>query len=105
MVARAAADCDGADIVQHLCVVGSAPEWFLLRGAVAVALLLAVFGPELRARHAAAVRRVVEPVASIPGAGHSVGFQGNLLLLPQGLLPLVLLVATGVCGAGCAAAL
>src|SRR4051812_27689174 len=105
MVARAAADRDGAHVVQHLCALGSTPEWVLLRRAVPVAVLFAMSGSELRACHAAAVRVVVEPVASIPGAGHTSRLQGDLLLLPQGVLSLVLLVATGLRGAGCATAL
>src|SRR5438067_184735 len=100
MVDSTAVDRAGADLVQHLCVVGRTPERELLCAAVPVAVLLTVPGQQLRAPNAAAVRLVVEPVASLPGARHSARIPRDLLLLPR-VLPLVFLVTAGVRGAGC----
>src|SRR5579859_828068 len=100
MVGPTAADRVGADLVQHLRAVGRAPERELLRGAVPLAVLFAVPGGQLRAPDAAAVWRVVEPVAGLHRAGHPIGLPRHLLLLPPRVLPVVLLVAAGVLGGG-----
>src|SRR5712692_4563595 len=100
MVGPTAADCAGADWLQHLRAVGRAAERVLLRAAVPVAVLLAVPGSELRTRDPATVWLMVEPVASLSGPGHPTWVPRDLLLLPQGVLPVVLLVTTGVLGAG-----
>ena len=82
--------------LRHLRHLGGAAERQLLRGAVPLAVLLAVPRGELRARHAAAGRLVVEPLAGLPDPLDPARLPGHLLLLPQGLLPLVLLVAAGL---------
>ena len=48
------------------------------------------------ARHAAAGRLLVEPVAGVPDPLDPARLPRHLLLLPQGVLPLVLLVAAGL---------
>src|SRR5438874_1445839 len=104
MVDPATADCVGADLIQHLCSLGGTSERVLLCAAVPVAVLLAVSGAELRAPDAAAVWLMVESIAGVSGSGHSARVPRDLLLLPQGVLPLVLLVPAGLLGAGCAPA-
>src|SRR6266851_3150669 len=103
MVGPTAADCAGADRLQHLRAVGRTPERVLLRAAVPVAVLLAVPGSELRAPHPATVWLMVEPIACLFGPGYPTRVPGDLLLLPQGVLPVVLLVTAGVRGARCPA--
>src|SRR5437667_10748016 len=105
MVDPTMSDWAGTDLVQYLCSLGGTPERVLLCPAVPVAVLFAVSGPELRAPDAAAVWLMVESIASVSGSRHSARVPRDLLLLPQGVLPLVLLVSAGVLGAGCARAL
>src|SRR5262249_61806387 len=69
-------------------------ERLLLRRPVPLAVLLTLHLDDVPARHAAARRLVVEPVAGVPdpvGAGR---LPRHLLLLPEGLLSLVLRLAT-----------
>src|SRR6266849_3556422 len=89
MVGRTAVDRAGADRLQHLRAVGGAAERQLLRGAVPVAVLLAMPGAKLRAPGLTDIWVMVEPVAGVPGAGHSPRLPRHLLLLSQGVLPLV----------------
>src|SRR5258708_34822368 len=105
MVGRTTIDRAGADRLQHLRAVGGAAERQLLCTAVPVAVLLTVPGAELRAPGLANIWLVVEPVARVPGAGHPARVPRYLLLLPQSVLPLVLLVAASVLHTGCPTAL
>ena len=90
----------GSGRLRRLFDLGRAPERQLLRGAVPVALLFAVPRHQLRARECAAVRLVVQLVAGHPDPVDPRRLPADLLLLPQGLLPLLLLVAAGLRGAG-----
>src|SRR5262249_48231999 len=85
--------------------VGRAGERPLLRRPVPLAVLLAVPGRQLPARDPAPGRLVVEPLTGLP---HPVGARRiprDLLLLPQGVLPVVLRLTAGVRGARLAPAL
>src|SRR5262247_358784 len=83
-----------ARLVHRLLDVGGLPERALLRGAVPVAVLLAVPLPVVSAsvvlvrpvRHPSAGDR--PPVAGLPDPGRAGHVPPDLLLLPQGLLPL-----------------
>ena len=93
-----------AAVVHHLLDVGGVPERALLRRAVPLAVLLAVHlevvrAPDVRLRaaghHVPDHRRAVAGVPDPLGAGP---LPPDLLLLPQGVLPLVLAGACRVRG-------
>src|SRR5262249_8664924 len=91
--------------LRHLLDVGGAPERALLRSALPLALLLAVCGPVLPSqdvRFRAPGRASAHPGRGLTGLPHPVGagpLPPHLLLLPQGLLPLVLAVPARLRGA------
>src|SRR5207244_10348748 len=83
--------------VLHL---GGIPERALLLGPLHLAVLFALHRLQLRrARQRGHRRQVVGPVAGPPGAGVPTGLPPHVLLLPEGVLPVVLAFATGLrCG-------
>src|SRR5207244_11912661 len=99
------ADRAGVDRLQHLRAVGRPTERLLLRATIPVAVLLAVPGAELCAPDPAPVWLVVEPLAGVPGAGHPARVSRHLLLLSQGVLSPLLLVAASLLDTGCPTAL
>src|SRR5438128_2697650 len=98
MVAGAANRCSGPGLIRRLFVVGGAAKRPLFHPALPLTVLLALPGSQLRAPHAAADRLVVEPVSRVSGVVGTARLPSHLLLLPQGLLSLVLPVATRLRG-------
>src|SRR5262245_23245233 len=81
-----------------LCNIAGVPEQVLRRRAARLAVLFTVSGGELRGGQlqTADHRRMVEALARAARATYSVGHPVDVLLLPQGLLPLLLAVPPGV---------
>src|SRR5205814_3348555 len=92
LVARAARRGPGPRGLHHLRHLGGAAERPLFHRALLVALLLALPGHELRPPHPA-LRHPLAPDPGDPGAVDPGWLSADLLLLPQGLLPLLLLGA------------
>src|SRR3954447_112325 len=98
-------DLPGADVhglhgVRHLCHLARVRGRALLLRAVPLAVLLAVPDRRLR-RGVLRLRQPVQLVAALAGADHPdlpVGLPDDLLLLPQGVLPVVLAQPAGVRG-------
>src|SRR3954452_17185265 len=105
LVAPAAADGSRAGRVHHLLDVPRLPERALLRRALHLTVLLALPHDGLRGGHVP--EAVHRPGLDLPGALHPdlpARFPADLLLLPQGLLPVVLALAARVRGRGAARA-
>src|SRR6266705_203510 len=90
----------GAGRLRRLRHLGRLHRPRLLRRPLPVPVLLALPDRQLRARDLAAHRRLVEAVAGPARPAVPARLPADLLLLPQGLLPLVLVGAAGVRGAG-----
>src|SRR5262245_27798262 len=105
MVGAAAHGCRRARLVRCVLDVGRVPERPLFRRAVPVAVLLAVSLPLVpspdvwrwAARHLPAAHRA--PFAGVPDPDRAAVVPADLLLLPQGLLPVLLARADGLRGA------
>src|SRR5262245_34850018 len=102
VVGPAAHRLRGPARVHHLLDVGGAPERPLLRAALSLAVLLAVHRQVVRPLHVRlrlARLHVSDHRDRVAGVPYPVGARplpADLLLLPQGLLPLVLAVTAGV---------
>src|SRR5438105_1520100 len=101
LVGTAGNELHGPVAVRDLFDVGGLPERELLRAAVPVALLFAVHRDVVREDGRAAPvvdRQLVDDLAGHHHPDRSAGFPTDLLLLPKGVLPRVLAVASGVRG-------
>src|SRR6478609_8035893 len=100
MVARPSGDVRGLRRVHRLLHVAGLLRRELLLGAVPLAVLLAV--PEQRVRPGLlGLRPAVRRVPALAGAADPdlpARLPADLLLLPQGLLPVILALAPGLCG-------
>ncbi|CAA9357769.1 MAG: putative succinate dehydrogenase [membrane anchor subunit] (succinic dehydrogenase), partial [uncultured Frankineae bacterium] len=99
LVAPAVDHGHGAGGVHRLLDPAGLRERQLLRGALHLAVLLALPDRRLPGRHVP--RAVLRTVVPQPGAVHphrAAGLPPDLLLLPQGLLPVVLALPAGVRG-------
>ena len=93
---RAANGGSGARRLRHLCHLGGFAECALLCAALLVPVLLALHRGELCACNSSAGRIVVESVAGIFDFVDSGRISRYLLLLSQGLLPVVFFIAPGM---------
>src|SRR5919106_737528 len=84
--------------IRHLRLVGCLRQRALLHRPVFVAVLLALPGQQLRPSDAPGDRRLVDPVAGVADPSVPPRVSAHVLLLPQGLLPLVLAIPPGVRG-------
>ena len=100
MVERAADGGSGARRFRHLRHLGGFAECALLRGALFIAVLLAVPRGKLRSRFGSVGGIVVESVAGIPNSMDSRRISRHLLLLSQSLLQVFFLIASGLRRAG-----
>src|SRR3954453_7718555 len=101
LVGPAAGDGSGAGAVHRLLDAPRLPERLLLRRALHLAVLLPVHHDGMRGQHLP--EAVHGALLDLPGDLHPrlpAGFPADLLLLPQGVLPVVLAVATGMRGRG-----
>src|SRR3954453_14919815 len=101
LVGPAVGDGRGAGAVHRLLDVPRLPERLLLRRALHLAVLLPVHHHGMRGQHLP--EAVHGALLDLPGDLHPrlpAGFPADLLLLPQGVLPVVLAVATGMRGRG-----
>src|SRR5262245_15347534 len=100
LVAGAAGDGAGAAGLRGVRRLGGLRGQELHRGPLHLPVLLAVPGEQVRRpRHPGHPRELVAAVAGADRAAVPTGVPPHLLLLPQGVLPLVLVGAAGVRGA------
>src|ERR671919_1621797 len=84
--------------IRRLRLVGCLRQRALLHRSVFVAVLLALPGQQLRPSDAPGDRRLVDPIAGVADPSVPPRVSAHVLLLPQGLLPLVLAIPPGVRG-------